>query len=169
MRKDGLTKHSKIKELLKAEDSVLVFDVDGVLAVCEFGEYTHFVLTNEEWDALYKDKESLYDESKVSPKMQNFLKSKDMSRIYVITASGTSDEGEDKTNFANKFYGIPKENVYYVDRNRNKLDALKEIKAKYPELEDYKLVMIEDTCSVLNEIMENSGFSTAHISSFLDI
>ena len=160
---------SKIKELLKAEDSVLVFDVDGVLAVCEFGKYTHFVFTDEEWDALYKSGKSLYDEDKVSHKMQEFLKTKDMSRVYVITASGTHNEGEDKKNFANKFYNIPKENIYYIDRDRDKLETLKIIKAKYPELEDYKLVMIDDTCSVLNTIMKNSGFSTAHISSFLDI
>ena len=162
-----MAKLSKIKELLKAEDSVLVFDVDGVLAVCEFGEHTHFALTDEEWDALYKDGKSLYSEDKVSHKMQSFLKSKDMSRIYVITASGTSNEGEDKKNFASKFYNIPKENIYYVDRDSSKLDI--KIKEKYPELEDHKLIMIDDTCSVLNEIMENSSFSTAHISSFLDI
>lgn len=162
-------KVSKIKELLKADDSVLVFDVDGVLAVCEFGEYTHFNLADEEWDALYKDGVSLYDESKVSPRMQDFLRNRDMSRVYVITASGSSYEGEDKRNFASKFYNVPKENVYYVGRDRNKLTILNKIKKRYPELEDYKLVMIDDTCSVLNEIMYNSGFSTAHISSFLDI
>ena len=160
---------SKIKDVLKAKDSVLVFDIDGVLAVCEFGEYTHFVLTDEEWDALYNSGKSLYSKDKVSPKMQEFLKGRDMSRMYVITSSGSKGEGEAKKDFANKYYNIPAENVYYVDRNRNKLDILKSIKAKYPELEDYKLVMIDDTCSVLNEIMYNSKFSTAHISTFLDI
>ena len=30
---------SKIKELLRADDSVLVFDIDGVLALSEFGDY----------------------------------------------------------------------------------------------------------------------------------
>lgn len=160
---------SRIKDLLNGKDSVLVFDVDGVLAVCEFGEHTHFVLTDEEWDALCKTGQSLYSEDKVSPKMQNFLKDKDRSRIYVITASGTSNEGEDKKNFVNKYYHILKENVYYVDRSRNKLEILRKIKEKYPDLEEEKLIMIDDTCSILNEIMENSGFSTAHISSFLDL
>ncbi|MBQ7667937.1 MAG: hypothetical protein IJS47_01245 [Clostridia bacterium] len=159
----------KIKDVLRANDSVLVFDIDGVLAVLEFGEYTHFVLTDEEWDALHSSGKSLYSEEKVSHKMQEFLKGKDMSRVYVITSSGSKGEGEAKRDFANKYYKIPRENVYYVDRNRTKLDILKSIKEKYPDLEDYKLVMIDDTCSVLNEIMDNSKFSTAHVSSFLDI
>lgn len=160
---------SKIKELLKEKDSVLVFDIDGVLAVCEFGEFTHFALSQEEWDILCNSGKSFYNENMVSQKMQNFLKNKDMSRIYVITAAGSSNEGEDKRNFANKFYNIPRENVFYVYRDKNKLEVLKQIKTKYPELEDYKIVMVDDTCSILNDIMENSNFSTAHISSFLDI
>ena len=40
---------SRIKELLKDNNSVLVFDVDGVLAVLEFGERNHFGLNDEEW------------------------------------------------------------------------------------------------------------------------
>jgi len=162
-------KRNKIKELLRADDSVLVFDVDGVLAVCEFGEYTHFAFTDDEWDRLCESGFSPYNEEKVSPRMQKFLEGKDKSRMYVITASGSSNEGEDKVIFVNSFYGIPRENVYYVDRKRNKLEVLKMIKAKYPNLDDHKLIMIDDTCSVLNEIMRNSNFSTAHISSFLDI
>ena len=164
-----MAKSSKIKELLKKEDSVLVFDVDGVLAVSEFGEYTHYELIDEDWDASCKDGKVYYSEDKVSLKMQEFLRQKDMSRIYVVTASGTSIEGEAKKDFVNKYYDIPRENVFYIERDKNKLDTLNRIKENYPNLEDYKLIMIDDTCSVLNQIMENSHFSTAHISSFLDI
>ena len=41
------------------------------------------------------------------------------------------------------------------------------IKSKYQVVPDKNFVMIDDTVSVLNNIMNNSNFSTVHISSFL--
>ena len=42
-----------------------------------------------------------------------------------------------------------------------------DIKNKYPLVPDKNFVMIDDTVEVLNNIMNNSHFSTVHISSFL--
>ncbi len=160
---------SKIKELLKEKNSVLVFDVDGVLALLEFGEYNHYYMSDEDWDNFVNGDNNLYTEDKVSKKMQEFLKDKDKSKIYVITAIGVNKEGEYKKEYVSKYYGIKPENVYYVDRNNDKVSKLIEIKKKHPEIEDYKLVMIDDTPDILTDIQEHTNFSTAHISSFLDI
>ena len=160
---------SKIKELLKEKNSVLVFDVDGVLALLEFGEYNHYYMSDEDWDNFVNGDNNLYKEDKVSKKMQEFLKDKDKSKIYVITAIGVNKEGEYKKEYVSKYYGIKPENVYYVDRNNDKVSKLIEIKKKHPEIEDYKLVMIDDTPDILTDIQETTDFSTAHISSFLDI
>jgi len=160
---------SKIKELLKEKNSVLVFDVDGVLALLEFGEYNHYYMSDEDWDNFVNEDNNLYTEDKVSKKMQAFLKDKDKSKIYVITAIGVNKEGEYKKEYVSKYYGIKPENVYYVDRNNDKVSKLIEIKKKHPEIEDYKLVMIDDTPDILTDIQETTDFSTAHISSFLDI
>ena len=160
---------SKIKDLLNDEESVLVFDIDGVLAVLEFGEYNHFNDSDEEWFENCSKGKNPYKEDKVVYKIKNFLKNKDMSRIYVITAIGHINEWEFKKEFAYKYYNIPKENVFYVKKDSEKKEKILEIKKKYPELEDYKIVMIDDTTKILTDIMENTKFSTAHISSFLDI
>lgn len=160
---------SRIKELLKDEESVLVFDVDGVLAIMEWGEYNHYNDNDEEWNRLCDEGINTYTEDKVSKKMQNFLKDKDMNRIYVITTVGTDNEIEFKKNYVENYYNIPKGNVYCVEHNSHKTEELKKIKEKYPNIKDYKLVMIDDTVDILTEIMENTNFSTAHISSFLDI
>ena len=160
---------SKIKKLLNSDDTVLVFDIDGVLALLEFGEYNHYYLDDDAWDKATNDGINYYDELKVSKRMQEFLKNKNMNNIYVITTSANINESEIKKEYVNKYYNIKKENVYYVLNNKNKIDKLKIIKDKYPALEDYKIVMIDDTVGVLNSIMDNTNFSTAHISSFLDI
>lgn len=160
---------SKIKELLKDEESILVFDIDGVLALLELGEYNHFGLNDEEWFKECEKGINYYTQDKVINKMKNFLSSRDMSRIYVVTVIGHDNEWDFKKEFANKYYKIFKENVYCVKRNKDKKDILFKIKESYPALEDYKIVMIDDTVAVLNDIMENTNFSTVHISSFLDI
>ena len=46
---------NRIKELLNDEESVLVFDVDGVLAVLEFGERNHYYFSDEEWDKFVSE------------------------------------------------------------------------------------------------------------------
>ena len=109
---------SKIKELLNDNNSILVFDIDGVLALLEFGEYNHYYASDEDWDEFVNNDNNLYTEDKVSKKMQDFLRDRDKSKIYVITAIGVNKEGEYKKQYLRKFYGIPEENVYFVDKNK---------------------------------------------------
>jgi len=160
---------SKIKNLLKETDNVLVFDVDGVLAVQEWGEYNHFDLTDEEWAKMSLNDYHFYTEEFVSKKMQNYLKDKDMSKVFVITKSYTPNEDESKIYFCNKYYNIPKDHIFTVKSNEAKLDVLIKISKAFPNINPHKILMIEDTVSILNDIKENTNFSTIHISSFLDI
>lgn len=162
-------KMSKIKSLLKNKESVLVFDVDGVLALMEWGEYNHYKDSDEEWNKKCEEGINTYTQDKVSKKIQTFLSDKDMTRCYVITAVGTKSEMEFKKQYVEKYYNIPKENVYCVNKNSQKITELIKIKEKYKNLDDHKIIMIDDTVEILTDIMINTNFSTAHISSFLDI
>ena len=161
---------SRIKELLNDKNSILVFDVDGVLALLEFGERTHYEMNDELWKEANEKGVNYYTEDKVSKKMQKFLKNKNMDNIYVITTVlDTSNEGEFKKEYVNKYYNIKKENVIYVKNNAEKTTTIIKIKEKYPKLLDEQIIMIDDTTDILSDIMEHTNFSTAHISSFLDI
>lgn len=160
---------SKIKELLNDENSVLVFDIDGVLALMEFGVYNHYgLLSDEEWNKA-SETINFYTEDKVSKKIQTFLKNKNMDRIFVITRVCNKDEIEYKKDYVNKYYNILRDNVYTVLNNNSKVRELHEIRNKFNDIEDYQLIMIDDTTKVLTEIQEQTPYSTAHISSFLDI
>lgn len=160
---------SKIKEILNDKESVLIFDVDGVLALLEFGEYHHYILSDEGWDKANKDGNNFYTDEKVSKKMQAFLKGKNIGRIYVVTKANSIEEFEYKKEYLSRNYNIKMENMHYVKNDTDKKDKMKLIKENYKDLPDYKVVMIDDTITVLNDVMENTNFSTAHISSFLDI
>lgn len=160
---------SKINELLKDKNNVLVFDVDGVLAKMEWGEHNHYELDDDAWTQICEAGTNCYTQACVCKKMQNFLSDKNMDKIYVITKVGNNNEWSFKKEFANKYYNIPQENVYFVEKDSDKKTKLAQIKQKYQDLDDYQIVMIDDTVTVLNDIMEKTNFSTVHVSSFLDI
>ena len=71
-----------------------------------------------------------------------------------------------KIRFLIKNYGILKENCFMVYKDEEKLSRLDEIQAKV-NIDDRLIVMVEDTVSILNHIMENSKYTTVHISTFL--
>ena len=159
---------TKIYELLKNEDTVLAFDMDGVLSKMEFGEYNHFAMNDEEWALACEEGENLYPEEAVIKRMQKFLKTRNMDNIYVISKVYNEKESQMKDEFLTKYYKIKIENIYYVNKNSDKVTILKEIKKKYPKLEDYQIAMVEDSVDVLNDIMAETNYSTIHISSFID-
>ena len=160
---------SKIRELLSDPNSVLVFDVDGVLAVMEWGEYNHYGEDDETWTKMHGEGIFLYTEKYVVAKMQKFLQDKNMDHVYVISKVFTEHELADKQQFLEKYYGIKRENVFSVRSNPEKVEVLNSIKQRYLELDDHHLIMIDDTPEVLTMVMDNTPFSTAHISSFLDL
>ena len=159
--------NSKIQDLLKDEKSILVFDVDGVLAPIEYGEYNHYCFDDEEWARQLERGIDFYSKVKPIKTMQRFLKDKNMDNIYVITLVMNNQEFHQKLTFLRKNYNIKEDNCYMVFKDRDKLLLLNEIKEKYPDLEDKYIVFIEDTVSNLSYVMENSNYSTVHISSFM--
>jgi soluble P-type ATPase len=160
---------SKIKELLNNPETVLAFDMDGVLSTLEFGEYNHYEMTDAEWAEANKEEVNYYTEDKVIKKIQNYLKTRDMNNIYVISKTYTPNETKCKIDFLTKNYNIKENNIFFVDENEEKADILKQIRERYPDKEDYQIGMVEDTVDVLNDIMEKTNFSTIHISSFIDL
>lgn len=160
---------TKIKNLLNDNESVLAFDIDGVLAIMEWGERNHFLLVDDAWKSACEEQVIEFGEDKVSKTMLNFIKNKDKSRMYVVTKVYGNREGEFKKIFAKKYYNIPEENFYTVKENVDKACVLLKIKEKYPNINDENIIMIDDSTEVLNHIMKCTNFSTAHISSFLDM
>lgn len=159
---------SKIKKLIKDHDAILVFDMDGVLSKLEFGDFNHYALNDQEWSEACLKGENFYTEEKVIKRMQKYLSKKNMDNIYVITKVYNEKESEYKELFLTKYYNIKKDHIYYVDSNNAKVGVLLKIKEKYPDIEDYKIAMIEDSVDVLNDVMDKTNFSTIHISSFID-
>lgn len=158
---------SKIQELLNDEKSVLVFDVDGVLAPIEWSEYNHFNDSDEEWAQKLENDIDFYGTIKPLKTMQNYIKKRNMDNVYAVTKVMNNKEFLQKQAFLKKYYNIKEDNCYMVFKSRDKLLILDEIKEKYPDLEDYYILFVEDTVDTLTHVMNNSNYSTIHISSFM--
>lgn len=157
---------SKINELFNNPKTIYVFDVDGVLARLELGEYNHYFYDDEKWQQALQTHD-FYEEIRPILSMQKFVKERNKDNVYVATRVYNEVEHEQKKSFLEKHYDILPSHVYLVYNNDEKLDVMQKIKESHPDLEDKYFVMIDDTVEVLNHIMENSSFSTVHISSFL--
>ena len=157
---------SKINELFVDPKTVYFLDVDGVLAKIEYGEYNHYCYDDELWAKMILEND-YYAHVKPIKIMQDFLKDKNHERVYVVTKVMNETEFKQKKSFLEKHYQIMPNHIFSVSNDNEKLNVMENIQQNYLDLDDKYFVMIDDTISVLNNIMDHSKFSTVHISSFL--
>ena len=158
---------SNIKKLLEKDDEIFVFDIDGVLAYLEFGDFNHYEMDDEKWNEANLKGINFYDEKLVIKTMQEYLKNKDMSKIYACSKTYSLNEQKSKIDFLIKFYNFKKENIYFVKENNDKLNILFQIKNDLHINDEKQIAIVDDTVDILNYVMDNSNFATIHISSFL--
>lgn len=159
---------SKIREMLKDPRAVLVFDLDGVLSAFEYGERLHNICTAAEWHD-YIATHDPYQYARPLTTMQRFISEYcDPERVFVCSRAGKL-EIEKKKAFITKNYPIDASHIYAVKNNKDKVKILEQIHNKYfSDLDPKWIIMIDDTTEVLDNIQETSGYSTAHITSFME-
>lgn len=156
----------ELLELINNPESVLVFDIDGVLAAYEFGETNHNACSDDEWDE-YVLTNNVYATARAPKIFQNLIASKNPDHIFTLSVAG-DNEKTFKRDFVTSNYKIKPSNVLFVNDKMDKLDMLLSISDDlFPLLEDKKIIMIDDTVKVLTHIQDSSFFTTIHVSSFL--
>lgn len=156
-----------IQKLIESDDTIFVFDVDGVLARMEYGEHNHFDVDDDTWTKLILNGKCFYPDEQAIPSMVKFVKSKDINKIYVCSKSFADKEDEMKKRFLISAFGILEDHIYFVRENADKLNVMFEIKQLNEDIPDEKIAMVDDTVSILNNIKEKSKFATIHVSSFM--
>lgn len=155
--------NDRLKKLIYDKNTVLAFDIDGVLFPYEVGEYNHGLLEND-WKGYLKDHLVYTGEPiKIFKDLIHKRRSKGC-RDYVISRSLSDEESEQKRTYISDNYDIDINDIFFVRENDEKLDILEMIFTE----EEKRIVMIDDSVEVLNYIMENSIFYTIHVSSFLN-
>lgn len=146
---------------LLAQETTVVFDIDGVLAAFEFSELKHNGCKDEDWEQFVLTNQP-YDKLKAIPQIKCFIDDKGIDNVYACSVAQTYEE-ENKRNFVMREYGIPQDHIIFVRDKKDKLDFLYQLaKGK----EEINVALVEDTTSTLNQIYNVSDFCTVHVSSF---
>lgn len=116
---------SKIMDFLLQPDTIIFFDVDGVLAPYEFGKLRHCI-GDYEWKQRLEAGEDLY--SMISPikLLQAFIKRKGTDNIYVCSKAAP-EEYESKKKFCHEGYGIPDDHIFLTSSKKDKGINIKEV------------------------------------------
>ncbi len=165
---------TRLNELLNDEKSIFVFDVDGVLAKMEFGDNNHYynedssIDSDEQFRDAVVGGRNFYTDDLVNDTMKKFLDKLDSNRIYVLSRVLSTEEQDIKDDFLLRNYNVKKENIMYVRDFKDKLEALNLVKKLNPDTDDEHIIMVDDNVDeVLNYVMNNSKYTTMHISSFM--
>lgn len=160
---------SKIMKMLKDKDTAVVFDIDGVLAAYEDGEYHHCSCLDDQWKE-YVESHDVYSTIRPLKTIQEWIeRNKTIKKVFVCSTSSGEIEDVQKVKFVKNNYNIPESHIFFVRHNYEKLLVLEKIhKTYFPYLKERQIVMVEDTAAVLANIYEKSNYSTAHISSFIE-
>lgn len=149
-------------------DKIVVFDLDGVL--CKFkytDDYNYNLLPCEDKVEVvnkYGENNDFYKYGKPNKIMQYIISKLNMENVYILSMTQENIR-KWKTNWINSNYEkIKKENIIYTYNVDEKLEYLRNLKAKYT---DKEIVFVEDRAETLIKVNEEKiDIICIHISSF---
>lgn len=155
---------SEMLDFLAEEETRVVFDIDGVLAIYEFG-LSHSACPDDEWQDYIRTNDP-YATMRPAWQFQRFIERKRPECVYACSV-GEPYEAECKRAFVLRNYAIPEENILIVSNKQEKLDSLRRIQQQ-TGLPEQRIALVEDTVKTLNMVYETTDFTTVHVSSFFD-
>ena len=154
---------SRILDYLMEPETVIVFDIDGVLAPYEFGELCHSACPDEDWKSYVLTKHP-YAHIRPVPQLQRFIEEKGADKVFACSVAEDYEE-EGKRDFVVDGYGIAPEQVLFVRSKKEKVPALKGL-ALSLGLPEKRVALVDDAVETLDVVMEETDCTTVHVSSF---
>lgn len=152
---------SKLIDYLLEDDTVLVFDVDGVLAPYEFGDLVHSACPDDDWETYVRENDP-YAHIDPVPLIQDLIAAKSPERVFACSVAMPYEEAG-KRAFVTSNYAIPEDHVVMVASKADKLAELGRLAAAFG-VAPLRIALIEDTVKTLDLAYEK-GFCTVHVSS----
>ena len=153
-----------IIDYIRQEGTIVVFDVDGVLAPYEWGVNQH-CMSDKLWDSILDNHEDIYARVQPVQTFLDFIHSKRPQDCYVCSRSAHA-ESAFKAKFCTDNYGIPENHICLVDNKSDKLLFLNSLRDELG-IPESRIAIVEDTVKTLDEIAKDHDYITVHISSFL--
>ena len=156
---------TKLMEYLLEPQTVVVFDIDGVLAVYEFGDLSHSAGPDEDWEDYVRTHDPNAS-SRPVPQIQRFIKDKGIDHVWAC--SQASDvEAPGKRAFVTRCYELAPSHVVTVAQKAEKVGFLRQLAQKL-ESPARRVAIVVDTVKTLDLIGQETDCVTVHVSSFFD-
>lgn len=156
---------SQILDYLLEPETAVVFDIDGVLAVYEFGELCHSACPDDEWESYVRTHDP-YATSRPVRQIQRFVREKGPERVWACSQA-SEFEAKGKRDFVLRNYDIAPDHVAIVPDKAAKVDFLRQL-ARGLGVEERRVALVEDTVKTLDLVCASSDCTTVHVSSFFD-
>ena len=153
----------RLLDYLLEDETAVVFDVDGVLAVYEFGERGHTACPDEDWEAFVREHDP-YASVPAVRQIQAFVQRKGPGRVFACSVA-QDFEAPGKLAFVTANYAVPADNVRLVAEKAAKVAFLEEVAARLG-LPQERVALVEDTVETLDLVAATTAFTTVHVSTF---
>lgn len=159
---------SPILELMSRPDTITVFDIDGVLAIYEFGSEErpgHSACCDEDWETFVRDNDP-YRNARPIPAIQRFIDAKVAVDPDCVWACSVAEDYEEagKSAFVSRHYAIPEDHITMVRKKDDKIAFLEYLAIRFG-IDRRSIVLVEDTTKTL-DAADAAGFATCHVTSF---
>lgn len=149
-------------DFLLDPQTAVVFDIDGVLAVYEFGTHCHSACPDADWET-YVRAHNPYASTRPVPEIQHFVRAKGPTRVYACSVAADF-EAPGKRDFVLANYDISPDHICLVESKPQKMGFLQSV-ADDLALPRNRVALVEDTVKTLDAACEK-GFATVHVTSF---
>ncbi len=153
---------SALIDYLLEPQTAVVFDIDGVLAVYEFGELGHSAVPDGDWEAYVRTHDP-YASSRPVAEIQEFVRRKGPERVFACSVA-QDFEAPGKRAFVCNNYGIPADHVRLVPDKPLKTAFLHKV-VRELSIPTRRVALVEDTVKTLDAACAE-GFTTVHVTSF---
>lgn len=154
---------SELMEYLKKKGTVVVFDIDGVLAAYEFGYHCHAAVPGGDWRS-YVEIYHPYLCAKPLPALEDFVVQKDPDELYICSVAADFEQ-QDKRVFCERCYGINPGHIHFVASKAEKLRYVTDL-AEQLKIPQERVALVEDSVKTLDQLAAFSHCTTVHITSF---
>lgn len=154
---------TKLLAYLLEPETVVVFDIDGVLAAYEFGERGHSPCEDADWETYVREHDP-YAHIRPIRLLQRFIEEKGRERVYACSCAQPFD-APGKRAFCQREYGLDPSHVRLVEKKGEKAAYLRELSTSLNVPEE-RVALVEDTTSTLYQVNDAGAFTTVHVSSF---
>ena len=153
---------SHVVDYLLEPETVVVFDIDGVLAPYEFGDLCHSACPDADWETYVRENDP-YAAVEPVVLIQRLIAAKGTGRVFACSVAEDYEE-PGKRDFVVNGYGLPADHVVMVREKADKIACLQRL-ADELAVPQRRVALVEDTVKTLDAAMEAGDFVTVHVSS----